>query len=459
MASMSSYLDFKQQSHEVKISWSPKKSKDISTYTANISKLRDALASAKDIMEPYFRQYDKKKGKGKTVKSYNLFANITSYMDPLFGMGAIVAKRYGNPHTTNAGLKMMELMTLYDLIKDTTDTKSINTIKALKSYSARKKRAQFMLFENGALPGSGIIIAYYYVFTQMPISFRSKYYWMASSYISDVTQNTFKGVGTLGDKYGLLKNYPSHWLFKAPDNKGNKSDYNGDMTDMVVVEEAVRRLRQAGGVDMYMSDGAIHVSKSQYNKQEIVNIKLFIGEAYVALASMNKGSNMVIKIFTIFEDHTIALIVALAERFNKFYISKPRSSKADNSELYLVGIGYKAEGDTATIGVLNKMATIIRSQHPLKEETIVDLKYLSTNTWQSLINIMKLTSNEVIHHINKRITLFKEIEKLGSEDKMIAAARKHQMKYNPFKQHWAKEMNLKSMRYDNKLKLYKDRRN
>ena len=197
---------------------------------------------------------------------------------------------------SNAWLKMNEIIHHFNILKDT---------------------KEIVTFSNCELPGS-FIEAIRFNCGQLGISLE----WYGSSYISGET--------TLTDTYGLVKNYRRNWLMDDA--------CPGDMTNLKHIKTIASRLPKK--CDFYTSDGGIHVG-NDYNNQEALNADLHIGQMICGLLTLKEGGSIVLKIYTWFTPKVQSLIVYCASLFKKFYIHKPQTSRPENSEIYLIGLGYK----------------------------------------------------------------------------------------------------------------------
>ena len=77
-----------------------------------------------------------------------------------------------------------------------------------------------------------------------------------------------------------------------------------------------------------------------YNKQETINATLHVGQMICGLRVLRKGGYILLKIYSWFSPRLQSLIAYCASHFDKFYIDKPRTSRPENSEVYLIGMGY-----------------------------------------------------------------------------------------------------------------------
>ncbi|CAF1252413.1 unnamed protein product, partial [Didymodactylos carnosus] len=78
-------------------------------------------------------------------------------------------------------------------------------------------------------------------------------------------------------------------------------------------------------------------------EQELFVYPLLLTEIYLALNCLTVKGNFVFKMFTIFEKETIDLIYMINLVFEQVTICKPATSKAGNSETYVVCIGFYQE--------------------------------------------------------------------------------------------------------------------
>lgn len=262
----------------------------LSTLAENLKK---RLSAAKSLLDTPYKD-----------PRYRKVANILDYYRSL---RYIVALKYNAQNVSNAWLKMYELTSFYKLVDAKTG-----------SY-----------FGNAEMPGSFLLAFNHYVRTH---GFHPK--WFASSIIAEDAQKNY-----LEDRYSLHRNYPANWLM----DKTN----NGDITSWANIDDFRKKIVAKNDgklVDLYTSDAGVDVSED-YNEQERLEAKIHLGSTLSGLATLAKGGRMVLKTFTYFEPFSLSLIRILATMFDKFHICKPLTSRPSNSEVYLVGIGYRGMDD------------------------------------------------------------------------------------------------------------------
>lgn len=240
----------------------------------------------------------------------NEFGDLSWSLDLYGGLKRIIKNECKMPISTNASLKIYEMITQMKLI----DT-NINKI-----------------FCNAELPGAFIVAINHYIKTMKT---GMQYNWLASSYLSDADGSTI-----LGDSYGLYSGNRNNWLM-GPKPNGLPPTYpitNGDVTSADTVKLLAKGVKEQfnGGAMLYTSDAGIDVS-SDYNNEEEMTAKLNFGQVLCGIMSLAKGGNSVTKQFMFSTKFNHTLIILLSRLFEEFYVVKPVTSRPLNSEVYLVG--------------------------------------------------------------------------------------------------------------------------
>ena len=92
-------------------------------------------------------------------------------------------------------------------------------------------------------------------------------------------------------------------------------------------------------VDLITSDGSINCQANP-NEQESTVAPLHFCEAVFALGALAAGGSLVIKMFTLYEIQSQALLYILGCAFEELSVVKPACSKSGNAETYIVGKKY-----------------------------------------------------------------------------------------------------------------------
>jgi 23S rRNA U2552 (ribose-2'-O)-methylase RlmE/FtsJ len=228
--------------------------------------------------------------------------------DPFVNEKDTVAKLGDTFNVSNAWIKCYEIEKYYKMIPDQW-TNPANP---------------FIHFDNAAFPGSFLLATHHYVATQRP--WLDSYSWYGSSLIAHNEFTTTQ----LEDKYGLYKNYPANWLMSQHNN--------GDVLIPANQRDFAKRLGNM--VDLYTSDLGFDVS-SDYNNQELIQAQANNGQILSGLLTLKPGGCLITKQYSIFEPVTVSVIYITAQFFDKLYVAKPYTSREANSEVYLVGVGFK----------------------------------------------------------------------------------------------------------------------
>jgi hypothetical protein len=245
-----------------------------------------------------------------------------------------------------------------------------------------------MHFDNGALPGASIA-ATHHVANTIYREHSGKYIWRASSLLE---------VNSLGDTYGLYKNYKQNWLM-----------HTGNDGDILREDNLYDFCEQLGNqVDLYTSglcfdDIADHEDHEDHKDHELVHLPSNIGQILAGLFTLRKGGSFVIKQHTAFEPSTISVIFAAAHFFEEFYLCKPYSSRSTTSETYLVGKGFKGGvyfNHPYIRAMMLRMTGIINKEIPIFTSTVYPKGYLL-----SIVKAIKSLAETQTEKINTDIEL------------------------------------------------------
>jgi cap2 methyltransferase len=240
--------------------------------------------------------------------------------------------------STNASLKMYELLVQMELVG--------------------AGAADVKAFCDAELPGAFVVAVNHYVRTQRPgVSFD----WVASSYMPDAASRSAADSTILGDSYGIYARNRDHWLMGPPPNAQPEKaqPITGDLTDADVVAtlaDAVRlRFAATRGATLCTGDAGIDVSED-YNRQEELTSLLNAGQILCAVLAMAPGGCLVMKQYTFVTRFSRSLIALMAALFDEFYVTKPLTSRPANSEVYLVGKGFRGISDRLATALLDRLA-------------------------------------------------------------------------------------------------------
>ena len=281
----------------------------------DFASLRYELNDAKSMLDPIYAKYPV------AWRKYQQFA------DPFANFKRALVNQYNTQCTTNAWLKFYEMNAHW---------KFIDNLQAAQPP---------LIFFNAELPGAAICATNHYCKTR-GLAFD----WVASSYVPQSTNTA------LGDIYGIYARNRSKWLM----NERN----NGDMTRVDNIYDIVSRI--GGTVNLYTHDAGMSLGqagKEDFEHQEQINMKLHLGTAIAGFATLAPRGIFVAKQYTPFETLTWNLIILYAGMFDKFYMCKPITSREYNSEIYLLGIGFRGFDAKVRALLIDKLANF--SESPL----------------------------------------------------------------------------------------------
>jgi cap2 methyltransferase len=273
---------------------------------AQMDALEAELIAAKDLFGPYTRV---------VVAKVSLFDRIMRALDIFGRLKGRIRKDYNGQVVTNAWLKMYEILSSLPL--------------------RGAKGAELLSFHNAELPGAFVSATNHFMLTRHPgVAHR----WVASSFYPPSAKDLGYSalMEFLGDRYGLYSSNRDAWVMgPAPQPSGDLTD--ADQIDAVSAE-VMRRF--PAGVDLYTSDAGVDVS-GDYNAQETTTALLNFGQVLSGLCCLAPGGALVTKQFTFFRPFTRSLIAVVSGLFDSLSIVKPRTSRPTNSEVYLVGTGFR----------------------------------------------------------------------------------------------------------------------
>lgn len=271
-------------------------------------------------------------------------------------------------------------------------------LKIIPEHIGRKiipECGDFNVFMNAELPGAALCAVNHIVKTQYPnVSFN----WLASSFkpSKDGTQLT--------DSFGLVECNPSRWLI------GSSKEYTGDMTDPAQVGMAVKMYKdRCNSCHLYTSDAGLDAEKdvgpwTAYVDQERMTIKLHLGCLIAGLEVLSPGGSLICKQYTLFEENTKRLINYCSMFFEEVLLVKPVTSRPCNSEVYMIGLGFRPPEDHNL--VLSEMYDAM-NQSPLDLSSKSPRQYFLARSPSDTIRESITMFNDII--IGRQITFIEEM--------------------------------------------------
>ncbi len=255
---------------------------------SEISELDEILKQCKSQIDAPFAENPKR------------WEMYTVKLEPSKKTAGSVNANYNPQCVTNAWLKFIEIVATFKIIPRNSDLR---------------------MFDNASAPGVFIMAAHYWTTCVN----RARFTWNASTLLDE-------NAGALGDQYGLMSTYPDRYVM-------NETKFNGDTTNV----EYIRYVGQnyGGRYNLYTSDLGMRIPDGKYNCQESVNARGNLGQIAMGLVVLEHGGTMITKQFTHMSAFTQSIMAILTSCFKRVFLCKPRTSKSDNSEEYLVCFDYR----------------------------------------------------------------------------------------------------------------------
>lgn len=168
----------------------------------------------------------------------------------------------------------------------------------------------------------------------------------------------------LEDRFGLIAKYPNKWLY-GPSDSNNRS---GDITCSSNIKYYKEKL--GSDINFITADGGFYCEPSMLNMQEEIVAKIIFGEIITIFACLSNGGNAILKMFLPLScPLTVSMIYLMHRYFESVTYSKPISSGASNSEIYVLLQNYQKISETQ----LNILYEMLDDQKITHEFFIVEM--------------------------------------------------------------------------------------
>jgi len=178
--------------------------------------------------------------------------------------------------------------------------------------------------------------------------------------------------------------------------------HHGDLTD-INIQKAFQE--NVGEIDFVTADGGFEWKDE--NKQEQEAYRLILAEIISALRIQKTGGSFVLKIFETFTDVTIKYLMILSTYYSNVIIHKPLTSRATNSERYVICMNFKGIGKVELNNLENLLVQI--NSNELKQNYLNDIcpdleipqpyKLVVMNAAIDIMNIQFIAINDMMNYI------------------------------------------------------------
>nr|XP_046241777.1 cap-specific mRNA (nucleoside-2'-O-)-methyltransferase 2 [Scatophagus argus]XP_046241787.1 cap-specific mRNA (nucleoside-2'-O-)-methyltransferase 2 [Scatophagus argus]XP_046241796.1 cap-specific mRNA (nucleoside-2'-O-)-methyltransferase 2 [Scatophagus argus] len=214
---------------------------------------------------------------------------------------------------TQAWCKFFEILGVFDLIpEEALQNGELNTIHLCEA------------------PGAFITALNHYIKTSESTRYCD---WSWAANTLNPYHEANGGSTTIADDRLIANTLP--WWFFGSDNTGNIMIQK----HLLELQAFVANMRR---VDLVTADGSFDCQENP-DEQEALVASLHYCEATAALLLLSPGGSFVLKMFTLYEHSSICLLYLLNCCFRSVNVFKPSTSKAGNSEVYVVCLNYEAK--------------------------------------------------------------------------------------------------------------------
>ena len=206
------------------------------------------------------------------------------------------------------------------------------------------------------------------------------------------------------------------------------------------------------------ADGGFDFS-IDFNNQEDISFKLILSQIFFALIMQKEGGNFVVKIFDIFRIKTIEIIYLLCNLYENVFIFKPNTSRAANSEKYIICRNYKNNNKKIITNIIENFDLLINNI-----DNIYSLFNLQLNKLfiTKLKEINAIYGQQQLENISSTINFIREFKLINIEYKLISNDYNSFLKYlNIFNKNILNNINdiiieTKTKKYNNEIIIQKD---
>jgi hypothetical protein len=280
-------------------------------------------------------------------------------VNALRGHRGILAAKYGAEVVTNAWLKLFEIMFFLYTHKIATDKIDKNgaVVKVPAAEFPNVAGVVYHSFHFAEAPGNFILAVNHFLATIKPTM---EWSWMANS-----LRSLYEGghARPLDDKYGLIAANRESWRYGAEGDgditsPANLRSFAQDVDD--IWGGSIKPANRTGAHLVTADVKFVPAEGFNWDEEETFNVPVQAGQIIAALFTLQKGGGAILKEFTLFSAASISLTWLFNLCFDHIWIIKPVASRPTNSEIYLVGGGFKGQSviDSRKDALLAYMTTL-----------------------------------------------------------------------------------------------------
>lgn len=198
----------------------------------------------------------------------------------------------------------------------------------------------------------------------------------------------------------LILHTMDNWLFCE--------NYDGDILNENNIRTLIRQCKLLSPIHLVTGDGSMDCMDQPENQEEFVS-KLHLAELICSLGILAESGSMVIKLFTFFENSSICMLYILCCCFKEVHIFKPATSKEGNSEVYVIGMGFKR--DSITDEIIEKMISNFKGD----EKSLLPLEIIPEYFLHQILEAARFFMMRQITVIENNIRTYKKYDRMENE--------------------------------------------
>lgn len=166
--------------------------------------------------------------------------------------------------------------------------------------------------------------------------------WKHDNYYAITLKNT-KELPVMDWDSDIVSKYFSKMNANGYDINLSYGKGSGNLLDINNIEHFTNVDIKEAKCQLVTADGGIELeTDEEYSLQELANAKLFFAEILTALTIQAKDGIFILKIYDVYYDLTLQMILLLSMHYDQIIVIKPRTSRPANSEKYLVCTGFNS---------------------------------------------------------------------------------------------------------------------
>ncbi|XP_071821734.1 cap-specific mRNA (nucleoside-2'-O-)-methyltransferase 2-like isoform X2 [Apostichopus japonicus] len=199
----------------------------------------------------------------------------------------------------------------------------------------------------------------------------------------------------------LIKRTFEKWYFGV-DDTGNLME----LSNLEGLEKKVHS--EFGNVQLVTADGSVNCQDNPAEQETLVH-SLHFCEVVAALTILQQGGSFLLKMFTMFEINTACLMYLLCCLFQEVWIKKPVTSKAGNSEVYVVCLGFQ--------GIDPKMLDKLKENYgPTLNGTLLPPSSIPSSFWSQLYKASEKFKDYQMSTIEENMNLYENQDFYAMEE-------------------------------------------